>query len=335
MKMARNLIIGLIILIAVSPANADSFYRGKRIEMIISNAAGGGYDLYGRAFAKYYEKHLPGHPEIVIRNKPGAGGMSGIKYTLAKNVKDGTHINFVQPSPFLWSAIGVADFDASSIEWIGSLNRDIWIILADSQSVKSWNDLTNSNVFIGTTSAVTDGAITARLVSYVLNKNVNIVSGYKNNPEALLGLERGEIFATSGHTYATTAGIKPDWLTGNSRYRVVLIETVSASPKLPTVPTILDITQDNELKDLIQFVSARYDLGRPIWAAPGTNPSRLKILREAFDITVKDPDYIEELRSKSLDSDSDNAEHLERVVAKLYSTKKNIIEKASSIVTGK
>jgi hypothetical protein len=61
----------------------------------------------------------------------------------------------------------------------------------------------------------------------------------------------------------------------------------------------------------------------------------LKILREAFDITVKDPEYMEELRSKALDNDSDNAEHLKRVVTKLYSTKKHIIEKASSIVTGK
>ena len=332
--MIRYMFLLLVCVLFSNSAQAQS-YKDKSIEFVISNAIGGGFDIYGRTFAKYYEKHLPGNPEIAIRNMPGAAGLSGIKYSLAKNVTDGTHINLVQPSPFLWSAAGVTDFDASSIEWIGSLNRDIWMILADSQSVKSWNDLTNSNVFIGTTSAVDDGSITARLVSYVLNKNVNIVSGYKNNPEVLLGLERGEIFAASGHTYSTTARSKPDWLAGNSRYRVVLVETTFASPKLPNAPAILDITQDKELKELIQFVSARYDLGRPIWTVPGTNPAMLKILREAFDITVKDPEYIEELRSKALDNDSDNAEHLKRVVTKLYSTKKHIIEKASSIVTGK
>jgi tripartite-type tricarboxylate transporter receptor subunit TctC len=331
-----RIMIFAFVLTLISNTSYSQIYSGKTIEFVISNAVGGGFDLYGRTFSRYYSEHIPGNPDIVIRNISGASGMTGIKYTLEKKVTDGTHINLVQPSPFLWSAAGIVDFDASSIEWIGSLNRDIWLIIADSEKVRSWKDITNSDVFVGTTSPLDDGSITVRLLSYVLKKNINLVSGYKNNPEVLLGLERGEIFVASGHTYSTTANKKPDWITGNSRYRVVLVETTFTSQKLlPNIPTILSVTENKDFIELIKFVSARYDLGRPIWTLPGTNETQLKILRTAFKNTINDPRYKEELRKRELGDEPDDSEYLKQVVEKMYSTSKTIKDIAASVIENK
>ena len=57
------------------PATAQDFYRGKTINLIVGNAAGGGYDLYARLLARYMGRYIPGEPSFVVRNMPGAGGM--------------------------------------------------------------------------------------------------------------------------------------------------------------------------------------------------------------------------------------------------------------------
>ena len=332
-----NIIVSLFFVVCfVGNALAES-YKGKTIEFVISNGVGGGFDIYGRIFAKYYSEHIPGSPSIVVKNVSGASGMNGIRYSLQKNVTDGTHINLVQPAPFLWSVIGEAKgIDTNNINWIGSLNRDIWLILGDSQKIKSWDDIINSNNFIGTTSQSADGSITARLMAHVLKRKLNLVTGYKNNPEVLMALEKGEVFAASGHTYSTTANKKPDWVKRKSRYRVVLVETTFTSKKLlPNIPTILDITKDKEALQLIKFISSRYDLGRPIWTVPGVERGRLQTLRTAFDKTVADSKYKKELKIRQLGDDPDTAERLEEVVKMMYSTPENIVEISKSIITGK
>lgn len=311
-------------------------YNEKPIEFVISNGVGGGFDLYGRIFAKYYREYLPGNPEIVIKNIPGASGMNGIRYTLEKNVTDGTHINLVQPAPFLWSVIGSAkNIDANRIEWIGSLARDVWIVIVDSKLIREWSDISSPNVFVGVTNITDDGAITARILARVLNRNINLVAGYKTNPDALLALERGEIHMTPGHTYSTTINKKPEWFKRDSRYKAILVETSFTSRELlPNVPIISDITKDQELLQIINFITSRYNLGRPIWTNSGTSEETLLKLRTAFDKTVQDPNYIEELEKRNLENSPDSNKYLREVIRKMHSTPSHIIDQARPIILG-
>src|SRR6185503_13490972 len=56
------------------------FYQGKQIRLVIGSTPGGGYDLWPRAVARYLTKHIPGNPDIVPQNMPGAGGIVGANY---------------------------------------------------------------------------------------------------------------------------------------------------------------------------------------------------------------------------------------------------------------
>ena len=55
------------------PAAAQDFFAGKSIELLVGAPPGGGYDIYGRVVARHIGRHIPGNPNIVPKNMPGAG----------------------------------------------------------------------------------------------------------------------------------------------------------------------------------------------------------------------------------------------------------------------
>ena len=60
-------------------ARADDFYKGKTVTIIVGFSAGGGYDLYARALARFIPDHIPGHPTVIVQNMPGAGSLVAVR----------------------------------------------------------------------------------------------------------------------------------------------------------------------------------------------------------------------------------------------------------------
>jgi len=61
-------------------AEPRSFYDGKTITLIISTSPGGAADVAGRLAARYLGKYIPGNPNIIAPNMPGAGGIVAANY---------------------------------------------------------------------------------------------------------------------------------------------------------------------------------------------------------------------------------------------------------------
>ena len=81
MKAASPAIAALLMAIAAWPASSgaqtvEDFYKGRSITMLIGSAAGGGYDIYGRIFARHMSRHIPGNPNIIAKNMPAAAGLA-------------------------------------------------------------------------------------------------------------------------------------------------------------------------------------------------------------------------------------------------------------------
>src|SRR5262245_32431007 len=78
---------------AVPSARAQQdFYKGKTIRLIVGQAAGGGYDAYGRLLAPYLTQFLPGQPAVTVQNMPGAGSVLMANYLYTQAPRDGTVI---------------------------------------------------------------------------------------------------------------------------------------------------------------------------------------------------------------------------------------------------
>src|SRR4051812_24437495 len=75
---------------AAAAQGVDSFFRGKQLEILVGNAAGGGYDLYSRVLARHIGRHVPGNPAVVVKNVPGAGGLKLANDLYTTAARDGT-----------------------------------------------------------------------------------------------------------------------------------------------------------------------------------------------------------------------------------------------------
>src|SRR3954452_8486592 len=117
------------ILVAASPAAAmgqDAFYAGKTVTIIVDG--GGAYEAYARMLARHMPKHIAGHPNIIVQQMPGAGGVRAASFIYKVAPRDGTVIaglhGAIITAPLLNS--GAADFDARKFSWIGNVTGDTY-----------------------------------------------------------------------------------------------------------------------------------------------------------------------------------------------------------------
>ena len=125
--------------LAAAPASAQDFYKGKQIAIVVGNAAGGGYDAYARLLQRHMARHIPGNPEIVVRNMPGAGGMLMANWLYNEAPKDGTVIGLSSRNSPLEPVLGnpAARFRTEKFVWLGtptSYEDDAYLLVARAES---------------------------------------------------------------------------------------------------------------------------------------------------------------------------------------------------------
>src|SRR5262249_38074783 len=174
--------------IAALGANAASadpiadFYKGKSINWILSAGAGGGYSSYAHVFAPWLSAHIPGKPNIVVQNMPGAGGIRAMIYLQNVAPKDGSTIGLVHSSVPLapLDGIRVSNFDPRQMNWIGSINAATGICVSWTASgVTTWRDLYDKSYIVGGTGAGSQMETLPAMINKLFGTRIKIVSGYK------------------------------------------------------------------------------------------------------------------------------------------------------------
>src|SRR5436189_6019216 len=134
----------------VQAAPAGDFYKGRTVYIIIGYSAGGGYDLYARVLAQHLGKHIPGNPNVIPQNMPGAGSIKAAAYVFSAAPKDGTVIGTFARGVAATALIGQAPFDARKFTWLGSATKDVTLCVSWSASAaKTWNDVLNKQFTFG------------------------------------------------------------------------------------------------------------------------------------------------------------------------------------------
>jgi len=164
---------------AEAAAPAD-FYKGRTISVIIGYSAGGGYDLYARVLAQHLGRHIPGNPNVIPQNMPGAGSIKAALYVFSVAPKDGTVIGTFARGMASAALIGQANFDARKFTWLGSATKDVTLCITwNTSPIKTWNDAMTKHFFdnrYGTGQSTIDGVIRATNVLIAGLKVV--VAGY-------------------------------------------------------------------------------------------------------------------------------------------------------------
>ncbi|MDB5510401.1 MAG: efflux transporter protein [Hyphomicrobiales bacterium] len=317
------------------PAAAQSgeFFAGKTVSMIIGFGPGGGYDLWGRVVARHIGKHLPGNPTVVPQNMPGAGSYNAAAHIYTIAPKDGTVMGIIARDAPLGPLTGAdgARFDPLKMSWLGTptIETNVCIAMANSP-VKSVKDLTEKTLIVGDTGAGTGTRSYPKALNELLGMKFKLISGFPSSSNVFLAMERGEVDGIC-ESLDSVHGKKPDWIT-DKKVNVIFQGGVEPNPELKDVPFILDLARNEEERQSLKFLYAGQGIGRPFVAPPGLAPERLAMLRKAFDATMKDPEFLAEVKKQKLDLDPHNGEYLEKLVRDIYATPKPVVEKIGALI---
>jgi len=323
------------ILLLPAAAGADpiaDFYKGKTVNFAIGTGSGGEYDLQTRLLARHMVRHIPGTPSGVPQNMPGAGGakMAAWLYTVA--AKDGTQIGVIQNNFPASQAVGALDaqFDVTKFNWIGAVNSLNQTIAGWAASgVRTFDDLKTKEYVVGASGR---GAITYTLpaaMNALLGTKMKIVTGYQGGNEINLAMERGEAHIRS-NAWGSWKSTRADWLA--EKKIVILAQSGPRAADLPNVPSLEELTtnpDDRKLMDLV--VSGNY-IGRPQTTTPGVPPERLKALRDAFQATMKDAQFLAEADKLKLEVEPVSGEDLTAYIVKLQDVPERLRPKAKEML---
>jgi len=318
---------------ALAQAPVADFYRGKTLNMLVGSAPGGGYDLYARHIARHMSRHVPGSPDVVVQNMPGAGGLIVANHLYARAPKDGATIAHIQGPLTVRQISGSKNvlFDMRRFGWLGSANNTSNVcVMAPRVAVKTGKDLLTREIIIGGS-----GGSTTYIPSFLnaaAGTKFKLISGYKSTSDVLIAIERGEVDGLCGWGWDSAKG-NAKGLFDRGVLRVGLDVGGEPHPELAAqgVPFVMDIVDDPDMKRVLEFAFSYLVYVRPFVTPPDIPADRLKALQAAFAATLRDKDFLADAEKGDLEvrytSPEQVMQALERAFGAPEDVKKNAMAK--------
>jgi tripartite-type tricarboxylate transporter receptor subunit TctC len=327
------LVAALAIGIPAGARAAGDLLAGKSVQMIIGFGPGGGYDLWGRTVARHIGRHLPGQPNVIAQNMPGAGSYAAASYIFNLAPKDGSVLGIIARDAALGPLSGAsgARFDPTRLSWIGTPTKETNVCIAyHTAAVKTVDDLYRKPLILGDTGPGTGTRSYPKALSELLGMKFKIVGGFPASSDVFLAMERGEVEGIC-ESLDSIRVRRPEWIPQKT-ISILFQGGAQPNPELRGIPFVLDLARTDEAKQAIAFLYAGQGIGRPFVAPPDLPAERLKMLRDAFNATMKDSEFVAEARRSKLDLDPDDGEQLARLIAKIYATPKPIVDRITALI---
>ncbi len=313
-------------------AQDEDFYKGRTVTIVVGYSPGGGYDQYARTFARYFGRHLPGNPTLLVQNMPGAASLTAVRYLDATAPKDGTVITMFDPGLITESFAAPETFKIkfSDYQWIGSMLRDIRICYAwAATGVRNWDDLMARKEFlIGATAKGANAYVNGAILRKIFHAPVRQIPGYPGSNEQRLAVERGELEGAC----ASWSSIPQDWIAGHKINPLVRFSPQRPADMPENVPYVADLATTKEQKDLLAVLSASGELGRPLIVAQAVPPPHAQLLRAAFEATLHDEAFLADAERQSLPIDLVTGAEAEKIVNAIYAASPDLAKKVEDVL---
>lgn len=328
---------GCLAIGSAAAQTAGDAFKGRTITVHISTGPGGGYDAYGRLIARHIGRHLPGNPNVIAENMPGAGGRKLANYLSNAAPKDGTGIAIVHHTTVYDAAFGEQGikYDPRKINWLGSIASFTSVGIAwHTSGVKTIDDAKRTQIAMGSSGFGSTSYQYTNLLNQMLGTKFKIITGYKGATDMYAALEKGELQGVAGTDWATIRNQYSRWLQ-NKEVSVFVQFALQKHPDMPDVPLIGDLVSAEDDKRTLRFVFAGLQFARPFGAPPDLPAERVAALRAGFMAAAKDPQLLAEAKKIRFDIDPVDGESVQKLVAEVYDTPKNLIDRARQVLTGK
>ena len=320
-------------IVLAAPAQAQSveeFYRNRTVNILVGFTAGGGYDLYARVLGRHMGRHIPGNPSVVVQNMPGAGSLKATQYVYGVAPKDGTTIATVSRGMVTEPLLTGAKFDATKLTWLGSVASETSLCATwKTSTVKTWADMFAREFTLGGSATGADPDSFALILRNVFGAKVKLVTGYPGGNEINLSMERGEVEGRCGWSWSSIKSQK--WLR-DGKINPLVQFGMETNADIPDVPLALARAASDEQRQVLRLLTAGQYVGRPFFATPEIPDDRKAALRNAFDATMKDPQFLAETEKIDLEVTPITGKMIDDFVADLYRTPKEVVSKAIAAV---
>jgi tripartite-type tricarboxylate transporter receptor subunit TctC len=322
--------------VAATPMAAQTdFYAGKSIQLLIGFSAGGGYDAYGRTLARHMGRHLPGNPRLVPQNMPGAGSLKAVNYLYNVAPKDGTAIAGFAPGvvvePLLGRSEGV-QFEAPRFTWLGSISQEVSVCaFVKAAGIRSWRDMQTKSYIIGASGGGAESDVFPNVLRKLFNLPLKIVTGYPGGSEIILAMERHEVDGRCGWSWTSLLSRNKALLDTNA-IDLTLQIGLTKDKALPHVPLIMELTDDPLKQAALKLIVSRQSIARPFAAPPGVPEARARLLRQAFEATMNDPEFLDEAKNLNLDVAPVSGAEVEALLKDIYASPREVVKLATELV---
>jgi len=329
-------VLGIAAIMAGSPSFAQSpaeFFKDKTVTFYVGLSAGGGYDINARLVAKHIGKYIPGNPQVIVRNMPGGGGLVMTNYVANVSARDGLHIGAPQRGiPFepLLHEGSKAKFDAVKLQWIGSVNSDTSVTLVNGKTtgVKTWQDLrtVKRDVIVAGTGVGTESVVVPYVLRNLLGFKFRVIAGYPGGSDMNIAMQRGEVDGRGTFTWTSLRPMHKEWVE-NGPFVMLYQMGLRKHPDLAKLPIVMELTDDPEIRKLMEIQFTAFELGRPYFVAEGVPADRVAALRTAFNQVMKDKDLLTDAQKQQLEVLPMTGQEMQEMLAKIYATPKALVER--------
>jgi tripartite-type tricarboxylate transporter receptor subunit TctC len=325
---------------AAGHAQTAPFYKDKTIRIVVGFTAGGLYDQYARLLARYMPRHIPGNPNIIVQNMPGAGSLTATNYVYGAVKPDGLTLGMVGSGIYLDQMLGrkEATFDVAKLAWIGSVDqRDLVLYMKADAPWKSLDDVAAAaeKPKCGATGTSDLTSIMTTLIDETLGIKFAEVRGYPGGVEIDLAIEKGEIHCR-GTGITTHFAREPYFTWHKSGFDRHVVQTgTKRDPRLADAPTLTELMDKKKTAQLSRSVARvmllSATLGRPMVATPGTPAERVKMLREAYLKAFQEPEAIAEAKKARFDLEALPGTEVEAQIREVMNQPREVVERVKKL----
>ncbi len=326
-----SIVAGIVAAMVVYPAVAETpaeFYKDKKVTFYVGLSPGGGYDLNARLIAKYIGRYIPGHPQVLVKNMPGGGGIVMTNFVANVSPKDGLHIGAPQRGvPFepLLGDASHAKFDPVKLQWIGSANADTSVTVATRRSgVKTWQDLKTKELIVAGTGIGTESVTVPYILRNILGYKFKVIAGFPGGSEMNLAMMRGEVDGRGTFTWTSLKPHYKDWVE-SGELKILFQLGLHKHPDIHDAPLIMDLAETADQKKLLELQFTSFQLGRPYFVSDGVPADRVNALRRAFDQAVKDKDLLADAAKQGLEINPSSGEEMQETLRRTYAAPKELV----------
>lgn len=319
----------------------ESFYQGQTIRMVVGFSAGGFYDRWARLVARHLGKHIPGNPDIIVQNMPGAGSVIAANYVYGVAKPDGLTLGMPSASVYMDQLVGRKEvkFDVRKFNWIGTQDKRYQVVYMRSDApYKSIEDVIKPKEppKCGETGTASQGYQTLRIIEEALGAKFQSVLGYPGGAEVDVAVERGEVICRS-LSIDPFFGREPFNSWRKKGFVRLLIQTSSKrDPRAPDVPTLHELMDKYKTPEanrrVVEVLLGVGQFGSPLFAPPGTPADRVRVLREAHAKAMEDRDLVEDAKKGKMVMAPSTGEELQSLTQKIMDQPSDVIEQAKKIL---